>query len=135
MVGLNYGTHSRLAVIGGVLTITVADALSDALGMHLSEEAHKKRSSKNIWESTFSTFISKLAIASSFLFPVLLLSLPTAIIVSIVWGFSLLSYLSFRIARAKDVPAFPIITEHIIIAASVIMITYLIGIFVSSYFG
>ena len=31
MVGLNAGTHSRLAVIGGIVTIAVADALSDAL--------------------------------------------------------------------------------------------------------
>ena len=28
MVGLNAGTHSRLAVIGGIVTIAVADALS-----------------------------------------------------------------------------------------------------------
>jgi len=36
MVGLHSGTHSRLAVIGGILTIAVADAFSDALGIHLS---------------------------------------------------------------------------------------------------
>ena len=135
MVGLNSGTHSRLAVIGGVLTIAVADAMSDALGMHLSEEAHRKKTKGDIWESTFSTFISKLAIASSFIVPVLLLPLTSAIAVSIAWGFSLLSYLSFRIAKAKDEKPFPIIAEHIMIAASVIVITYFIGVFVSSYFG
>jgi len=31
MVGLQSGTQSRLAVVGGVLTIAIADALSDAL--------------------------------------------------------------------------------------------------------
>jgi len=39
MVGLHSGTHSRLAVIGGVLTIAIADAFSDAMGIHISEEA------------------------------------------------------------------------------------------------
>ena len=39
IVGLHAGTHSRLAVIGGILTIAVADALSDALGMHIAEES------------------------------------------------------------------------------------------------
>ena len=33
MVGLHSGTHSRSVVIGGILTIAVADAMSDALGM------------------------------------------------------------------------------------------------------
>ena len=37
MVGLHAGTHSRLAVIGGIVTIAVADALSDALGIHIPE--------------------------------------------------------------------------------------------------
>ena len=31
MVGLNAGTHSRLVVLGGILTIAIADAFSDAL--------------------------------------------------------------------------------------------------------
>ena len=39
MVGLHAGTHSRLAVIGGILTIAIADAFSDALGIHISEES------------------------------------------------------------------------------------------------
>ena len=33
MVGLHSGTGSRIAVIGGILTIAVADAFSDALGI------------------------------------------------------------------------------------------------------
>ncbi|MGZ8381620.1 MAG: hypothetical protein ACXW4C_08190, partial [Nitrospira sp.] len=32
MVGLHSGTHSRTVVIGGILTIAIADAMSDALG-------------------------------------------------------------------------------------------------------
>ena len=35
-------THSRIAVIGGVLTVAVADAFSDALGIHIAEEAEDK---------------------------------------------------------------------------------------------
>ena len=31
MVGLHSGTNSKIAVIGGVLTIAIADAFSDAL--------------------------------------------------------------------------------------------------------
>jgi hypothetical protein len=36
MIGLNSGTNSKLVVIGGILTIAVADSLSDSLGIHIS---------------------------------------------------------------------------------------------------
>lgn len=36
MAGLHSGTHSRAIVIGGILTIAIADAMSDALGIHVS---------------------------------------------------------------------------------------------------
>ena len=35
IVGLYAGTHSKLAVMGGIFTIAIADALSDALGRRL----------------------------------------------------------------------------------------------------
>ena len=36
MVGLNSSTNSKVAVIGGILIIAIADAFSDALGIHIS---------------------------------------------------------------------------------------------------
>jgi len=32
MVGLHSGTHSKIVVLAGILTIAIADAFSDALG-------------------------------------------------------------------------------------------------------
>lgn len=60
MVGLHSGTHSRLVVMGGILTIAIADAFSDALGIHISQEFQKKYSVKEIWEATLATLFSKL---------------------------------------------------------------------------
>jgi len=37
--GTPSGTPSRTVVIGGILTIAIADAMSDALGMHIAEES------------------------------------------------------------------------------------------------
>ena len=39
MVGLHSGTGSKLVVLEGIITIAIADAFSDALGMHISKEA------------------------------------------------------------------------------------------------
>jgi VIT1/CCC1 family predicted Fe2+/Mn2+ transporter len=132
MVGLESGTGSKFVVIGGILTIAIADAFSDALGIHVSEESENKHSSKEIWGSTISTFLFKFIFALTFLVPVLLFQLSTAIIVSIVWGFSLLGILSFALAKGQNKKPWPIIAEHLGIALLVIIATHYAGEWVAS---
>ena len=86
MVGLHSGTHSRTVVIGGILTIAIADAMSDALGMHIAEESKNNGVVSEIWESTIATFLAKFLIALTFVVPVLLLPLEVAMMVSVGWG-------------------------------------------------
>ncbi len=127
MVGLSSGTHSKLAVTGGILTIAIADSLSDALGIHVSEEAENQHTSKEIWESTLSTFFCKFLIASSFILPVLFLDLDFAILISIIWGLSVLGVFSHYIAKTQGSRARPVVAEHIIIAVIVIIAAHYVG--------
>src|SRR5512135_113789 len=99
MMGLQSSTHSKAAVIGGVLTIAVADAFSDALGIHMSEESENRHSAREIWESTLATFVAKFVVAITFVVPVLLFPLDTAVWLSAAWGLSLLSFFSWLMAR------------------------------------
>ena len=135
MVGLHSGTHSRLAVIGGILIIAIADALSDALGIHISEESESKHTVKEIWVSTISTFLSKFVFSSTFIIPVLLFNLYTAIIISIIWGLFILCVLSFILAKEQGEKSWKVIAEHLIIALTVIIITHYIGDWISLTFG
>jgi len=135
MVGLYSGTHSKLVVIGGVLTIAIADAFSDALGIHVSEESENKHTAKEIWESTIATFLSKFVFALTFIVPVLLFPLATAIIVSVVWGLSLLGLFSFYIAKEQEIRPWKVVIEHLGIALVVIIITHYAGGWISSAFG
>ena len=135
MVGLYSGTHSKLAVIGGILAIAVADAFSDALGIHISEESENRHTTKEIWESTISTFFSKFGIALTFIVPVLLFELPRAIVVSVVWGLSILSILTLAIAREQKVRPWKKIAEHLAVAVAVIIVVHYIGGWISSVFG
>jgi len=73
MVGLNSSTNSRLVVVGGVLTIAIADAFSDAMGIHVSQESENRHTVKEVWESTFFTFLCKFVFSAIFIVPVLLL--------------------------------------------------------------
>ncbi len=127
MVGLHAGTHSRLAVIGGIVTIALADALSDALGIHIAEESKNNGAVSEIWESAIATFFAKFLIAMTFVVPVLLLPLEEAMMVSVGWGLALLAVLSYFLARAQQIPPWKVIVEHVVIGVSVIMLTHYVG--------
>jgi VIT1/CCC1 family predicted Fe2+/Mn2+ transporter len=127
MVGLNSSTHSTSVVIGGILVIAVADALSDSLGMHVSEEAESSNTIREIWEATISTFLSKFVFALTFVVPVLLFDLDTAIIASIAWGGFLIVLISYYVAKQQKTNPFQVIVEHLIITGFVIAITHFVG--------
>jgi len=135
MVGLSAGTHSRLAVIGGILTIAIADSMSDALGIHLSEESNKKISHREVWEATILTFLTKLIFSSSFIIPILLFSLGTAIIINIAVGLTILSILSYSIAKHKNESPLAAILEHLATAIVVIIATHYLGELIYKYFN
>lgn len=127
IVGLHSSTGSATVVIGGIMVIAIADALSDALGIHISEEAENRHTTKEIWESTIVTFLSKFVFALTFIIPILLLPLSTAIIVSIIWGLSLIGFFSFYIAQKGPEKPYKVVLEHLGIAILVIAITHYIG--------
>jgi len=135
MVGLHSGTHSKLVVIGGILTIAIADAFSDALGIHVSEESKNKYSEKQVWAATTATFLSKLFFALTFLIPVLLFELSTAIIISLIWGLSVLGVLSYDIARKQKEKPWKVIVEHLLIAVVVVIITHYVGEWIARVFS
>ena len=136
IVGLDSGTHSKLAVLGGILTIAVADAFSDALGTHISEEAENQHTVKEIWESTLGTFIAKFVFALTFVPSILLFSnLANAIYVDVAWGLSVLALISFFMARDQKKPVLDVMGEHVGIAAIVIFLTHFLGEWISYTFG
>lgn len=127
LVGLSAGTHSRTAVLAGILTIAVADSLSDALGIHISEENEGIHSRREIWSAAAATFLSKFIMALTFAIPVMLLPLDTAAIVAIAWGAVSLTLLSIQTARRHGVSPRPIVLEHLGVATLVVIAAYLLG--------
>lgn len=127
MVGLHSGTHSKLAVLGGILTIAIADAFSDALGIHISEESEIKHTTREIWQSTIATFFAKFFFALTFAIPVLLFTLKTAVLVAIIWGFLILGVMNFFLAREEKIAPWKVIGEHFLVAIIVITISHFLG--------
>ncbi len=127
IVGLHASTHSRIVVIGGILIIAITDALSDAMGIHMAEESEGKHSTREIWESTISTFLTKFIFALTFIVPVLLLPLATAIIVCVLWGVVLITLFSLYLARQQGAKFWKVALEHLLIIGLVISVTHYVG--------
>ncbi len=135
MSGLNASTGSRSIVIGGILTIAVADAFSDALGIHMSEESEDTHSPREIWSSSITTFITKFLTSLSFLIPALLLPLRAAIFTSIGWGLLILIIFSYLLAKEQKRSPLGVVLEHLAVALAVLALTNWFGGLLAKHFN
>ncbi len=134
LVGLNASTHSRFVVIGGIIAIAIADAFSDALGMHISVESENKYEPKQIWAATIATFGAKFIVALTFGIPLIFFQTTEAIIIDIIWGLMLLTLYSYSLAKREKIKPYKVIGEHVVIAILVIIITQLVGQWINKIF-
>ena len=130
MVGLQAGTQSFTAVLGGVVVIAVSDSMSDALGIHLAQEADPESTRAHIWAATLWAFVSKFLVAISFALPLILLPLDQAVLVGVVWGLMIVTFMSYFLARMQQAPAWGVVGEHVSIALVVIALSHYVGVLV-----
>lgn len=133
IVGLHSTTGSLKVVVGGIFVIAIADALSDALGVHISEESENNHTAKEIWVATIFTFVAKFIFSLIFVIPFLFLPLLTAIQVSVIFGLFIIAVFSFYIAKEQKISSFEVVGEHLLIASLVIAITHFVGDWISKF--
>ncbi|MGD9129618.1 MAG: hypothetical protein PVJ09_03985 [Candidatus Woesebacteria bacterium] len=126
ITGLISGDASNNVIIAGILTIAIADSMSDALGIHIAEEIKKKKH-KEIWLATITTLFFKFIFALSFVWPFIFFSLKTAFMLDLSWGITLLTIFSFMMAKQQKKAAWKAVTEHLLIALIVIFLSKIAG--------
>jgi VIT1/CCC1 family predicted Fe2+/Mn2+ transporter len=134
IAGLNAGTNSLVAVLGGILVVAVADAMSDAMGIHLAQESDPESTTDHIWAATFWTFGTKLVVALTFALPLLWFPLQVAVAVAVGWGLLVITLLSIILARVQNTPVLHVVTEHLLIAVAVVAVSHFIGVWVHNTF-
>ena len=134
LVGLAAGTGSLEAVLGGILVIAVADSMSDALGIHISEESAPDTDARHVWTATIATFLAKLTVAVSFSLPFFFAPLQTATLLALAWGAFLLVALSWQLAQLQSEPPLPIIAEHLLVGTLVVALSHGVGLWVANAF-
>jgi len=129
IIGLRSGEHVKLGIIGGILVIALADNISDSIGIHIYQESECIKP-KEVWISTFTNFMTRLIVSLVFVLLVAILPIQAAVICSLIWGLSLLSVLSYSIAKREGISPYAAMLEHLAIALFVIVASNFLGHFI-----
>ena len=105
VIGLDAATATKAAIASGLLIVAVADNLT----------------------TTSANYLTRLLLSLSFLMLVLLLPVRLAAGASVVWGMSLLTLLTYLLARQRGLRAPSEILKHLSIALAVIVASRVIG--------
>jgi vacuolar iron transporter family protein len=133
IVGLSKGVNPKFYIIGSLLVIAIADNISDSLGIHIYQESELKKS-KIVNMSTFTNFLTRFSLIVTFILLVYFLPMNYAIITSLVWGVSLLSVMSYKIARKQRANPYVAIIEHVAVSLIVIAISNFLSVWIMGIF-
>jgi vacuolar iron transporter family protein len=132
--GLDTMTSAKASIIGGILVIALADNASDTLGIHMHREAETV-TEREILLSTVINYSMRFLVSMVFALIVLFFPIAMAVVLSTVYGFTVLSVVSFIIARKRKTNPYKAIIQHITIATIVILISKILGNLIISAWG
>ena len=133
IVGLGSAGAGKGLIIGALLTIAIADNITDSLGIHLHEEAEGGEERLSLFAATLS-FVSRLLVSLSFIAIVLVFSIRQAIPAAIVWGLLLLTLISYLITRSRKEPSVLEILKHLLVAVAAIALSRYAGSLIAQHF-
>jgi vacuolar iron transporter family protein len=129
IVSFDITNQSKLVVIGSLCVIALADNVSDTLGIHIYQEGEFS-SLKKVWRATLSNFLTRLCVILIFIFFVYLFPPVLAAVCSLLYGFLIITVISYLVAKKRNLSPKTIIIEHLVITVLVLAlskyITYLI---------
>jgi len=130
IAGLEAASGRRVSIIAGLLIFALADNLTDSLSIHVYQEA-EHLGQRAALRATATNFAMRLAVTLSFVLIVLTVSPSLALWASLVWGVSLLVILTVLVARERGVPVWPEVARHVVLAFGVIVVSKLLGAWVT----
>ncbi len=135
LIGLA-ATGNKMFTEIGIIVVGIADALSDAAGMYVSEESEYIHTKKQIHKTAIFTFLWKILTLIILILPLAILNLTTAVMVSLALGIFMIGCLGYLVAKGnKKLKIKIVITKYIAIAVVVAMISYAVGYVVNHFVG
>lgn len=130
--GLDAATATKSIIVSGLLIAALADNLTDALSMHVYQEAERRLESREAFIATWSNFVTRLLLALTFVLLVVLLPIASAVIASAVWGLFLLVALTWALARERRASFALELGKHCAAALAVVLASRGIGVLLTA---
>jgi VIT1/CCC1 family predicted Fe2+/Mn2+ transporter len=134
IVGLDATTASIGALLSSILIAGIADNLTDSLSVHIYQES-EKLPERAAFRTTAMNFIARFSVSLTFVLILVAFPRSASLRLSVIWGFFLLSALSYLLARARAVSAWSEIWKHGVVAVVVILISRAIGTWILRVMG
>ena len=134
VIGLDAAALPKSAIVSSLLIVAIADNLADSLSIHVYQESERLEPGR-AFLATLTNFGARLVVSLSFVLIVVLMPLRGAVVVSVVWGLSLLAALSWMIARQRRVRVLPEVVKHLLVAVTVIFLSKLLGEWIPAQFA
>jgi predicted neutral ceramidase superfamily lipid hydrolase len=125
IIGLSRTANPVIGITTALVVIAIADNISDSFGIHIHQESQKE-SVKEVRKTTFTNFVTRVAVVSIFVLLVILLPMTVAVALSIFYGMAVISTISYFIAKDQKAKPHKIVFRHLLITVLVILGSYLL---------
>ena len=135
LIGLA-ATGNKMFTEIGIIIVGIADALSDAAGMYVSEESEYIHTKKQIHKSAVFTFLGKILTLCILLIPLVIFDLFVAVALSLFFGILIIGSLGYFVAKGSNkLSAKSTIIKYITIAVIIAVISYFVGYIANIFIG
>jgi VIT1/CCC1 family predicted Fe2+/Mn2+ transporter len=126
IAGLDAAHAGKASLVSALLIAAVADNLTDSLSVHMYQESQRLEQ-REVFVGTVTNFATRLMVCFSFVLMVALLPAHVAAMWGLAWGISLLTVLTYILARYRNVSALSEIAKHLTVAVAIILVSQRIG--------
>jgi len=119
-------------MVSALLIAAVADNLTDSLSVHMYQESERLEE-REAFIGTLTNFATRFIVCLSFVLIVVLFREHAAAVGGIVWGMSLLSVLTYILARHRKVSAISELGKHLAVALVVVFVIKSIGHWITAH--
>jgi len=132
IAGLEAANAGRATMVSALLIAAVADNLTDSLSVHIYQESERLEK-REAFVGTLTNFATRFIVCLSFVLIVALFRKHVAAIGAIVWGMSLLTVLTYILARYRRVSAISEVGKHLAVALVITFVSKSIGHWIAAH--
>ena len=126
ITGLHAASAKTATIVSALLIAAVADNLTDSLSVHMYQESELFEQ-RAAFRGTLANFETRFLVCLSFVVITALFRQQVAAVVALVWGMSLLTALTYVLARHRKVSAISEVAKHLAVALVIIIVSKGIG--------